>query len=102
MTNVNKLRFAAAAGAALLSTIAVTDVSGQSFSEPAAFQAQHPDRDVLNGGALTPAGRASAGLDGRRSAFGAMESSTRLIGSTANPILSTSRRSISRHKRSGH
>ncbi|MFX7784531.1 hypothetical protein ABTJ92_20120, partial [Acinetobacter baumannii] len=25
--------------------------------EPAAFQAMYPDRDVLNGGALTPAGR---------------------------------------------
>lgn len=25
--------------------------------EPAAFQAQYPNRDVLNGGALTPAGR---------------------------------------------
>ena len=26
-------------------------------SDPDAFQAQYPDRDVLNGGALTPAGR---------------------------------------------
>jgi hypothetical protein len=25
--------------------------------EPAAFAAQYPDRDILNGGALTPAGR---------------------------------------------
>jgi hypothetical protein len=24
------------------------------FSEPAAYEAQHPDRDVLNGGAPTP------------------------------------------------
>src|SRR5207247_10881268 len=39
---------------ALLSTISATFALAQ---EPAAFQAQFPDRDVLNGGALTPAGR---------------------------------------------
>jgi hypothetical protein len=33
------------------------------LSEPAAFQPQHPDRDVLNGGALTPAARGASGLD---------------------------------------
>jgi hypothetical protein len=33
-------------------------------SEPAAFQAQYPDRDVLNGGALTPAGRMGLELPG--------------------------------------
>jgi hypothetical protein len=52
------------AAAALLSTIVATKVYAQSFSEPAAFAAQHPDRDVLNGGALTPAARSSVGLDG--------------------------------------
>ena len=40
--------------AALISTIPATSALAQ---EPAAFQAQYPDRDVLNGGALTPAGR---------------------------------------------
>ena len=40
--------------AALLSTITAASASAQ---EPAAFQAQYPNRDVLNGGALTPAGR---------------------------------------------
>lgn len=39
---------------ALISTISATFALAQ---EPAAFQAQYPDRDVLNGGALTPAGR---------------------------------------------
>jgi hypothetical protein len=40
--------------AALLSMISATAALAQ---EPAAFAAQYPDRDVLNGGALTPAGR---------------------------------------------
>jgi hypothetical protein len=40
--------------AALISAISATSALAQ---EPAAFQAQYPDRDVLNGGALTPAGR---------------------------------------------
>jgi hypothetical protein len=39
---------------ALISTISAKSALAQ---EPAAFQAQFPDRDVLNGGALTPAGR---------------------------------------------
>jgi hypothetical protein len=51
-----------AAAVALFSTITATQVFAQVFSDPDAFQAQHPDRDVLNGGALTPAARAAAGL----------------------------------------
>src|SRR5256884_6722534 len=47
--------------AALVSMATVTSASAQlptwAASNPAAFQAQYPDRDVLNGGALTPAGR---------------------------------------------
>jgi hypothetical protein len=58
-----------AAAAALFSIITTEQVFAQSFSEPAAFQAQHPDRDVLNGGALTPAARAAAGLDSPRGAY---------------------------------
>jgi hypothetical protein len=38
----------------LMSTIPAFSALAQ---EPAAFQAQYPNRDVLNGGALTPAGR---------------------------------------------
>lgn len=47
--------------AAVLSTIASTSASAQGWfwgqQEPGAFQAMYPNRDVLNGGALTPAGR---------------------------------------------
>ena len=81
--------------AALLSAITVTGASAQSFSEPAAFQSQYPDRDVLNGGALTPAGRAAAGLEGLKQSYGA------LVTPEANAILSTSPR-VSSHKRSRH
>ncbi|MBR0707221.1 hypothetical protein [Bradyrhizobium liaoningense] len=46
----------------LLSAAALMPTMAQAqFSEPAAFQAAHPDRDVLNGGQLTPAGRAARG-----------------------------------------
>lgn len=49
--------------AALLSAAALIPAMAQAqFSEPAAYQAAHPDRDVLNGGQLTPAGRATRGL----------------------------------------
>ena len=40
--------------AALISAILATPALAQ---EPAAYAAQNPDRDVLNGGVLTPAGR---------------------------------------------
>jgi hypothetical protein len=47
--------------AALVSMTAISSASAQlptwALSEPASFQAQYPNRDVLNGGALTPAGR---------------------------------------------
>lgn len=47
--------------AALVSMTAVASASAQlpawANSNPAAFQAQYPNRDVLNGGRLTPAGR---------------------------------------------
>lgn len=67
---MRKLKTATAA--VLLSTIASTQAFAQWFSEPAAFQAQHPDRDVLNGGALTPAARMSAATGGYGSAYGAL------------------------------
>jgi hypothetical protein len=44
------------AAALVISGIGATSASAQ-FSEPAAYEAMHPDRDVLNGGALTPAAR---------------------------------------------
>ena len=47
---------------ALMSAAAFTSTGVQAqFSEPAAYQAAHPDRDVLNGGQLTPAARAGLG-----------------------------------------
>lgn len=46
--------------ATLISAAAFTsNVAQAQLSEPAAYQAQHPDRDVLGGGQLTPAGRAT-------------------------------------------
>src|SRR5438270_5605271 len=54
--------------AAIISMGVVTSASAQlpnwAASNPAAFQAQYPDRDVLNGGALTPAGRMGLELPG--------------------------------------
>lgn len=51
--------------AAALLAVALTPTMAQAqFSEPAAYQAAHPDRDVLNGGQLTPAGRAALGQQG--------------------------------------
>jgi hypothetical protein len=51
-----------ALAAAMMSTAALVSTLAQAqFSEPAAFQAAHPDRDVLNGGQLTPAGRSALG-----------------------------------------
>jgi hypothetical protein len=47
--------------ALLLSLGATAPASAQGWffgqQEPAAYQAMYPNRDVLNGGALTPAGR---------------------------------------------
>lgn len=51
----------ALAAALVLSTVVATSASAQGWffgqQEPAAFQAMYPNRDVLNGGELTPAGR---------------------------------------------
>jgi hypothetical protein len=57
--------------AALMSTASFTaPVAQAQFSEPAAYQAAHPDRDVLNGGQLTPAARAGLGqAQGPRDAY---------------------------------
>jgi hypothetical protein len=54
--------------AALVSMTTVASASAQSPNwvpaYPGSFQAQYPDRDVLNGGALTPAGRMGLELPG--------------------------------------
>jgi hypothetical protein len=48
-------------GAALVSLATVTTASAQlpswAISNPDLYEAQYPDRDILNDGALTPAGR---------------------------------------------
>jgi hypothetical protein len=55
-------RTGTAVAAALLSAAALMPTLAQAqLSEPAAYQAAHPDRDVLNGGQLTPAARAARG-----------------------------------------
>jgi hypothetical protein len=60
--------FKSVIAAALVSMTAVTSASAQLPSwaarDPDSFQAQYPDRDVLNGGALTPAGRMGLELPG--------------------------------------
>ena len=54
-------KFKTQIAAALMSMAVVAPASAQlptwAASNPDSFQAQYPDRDVLNGGALTPAGR---------------------------------------------
>jgi BA14K-like protein len=54
--------------AALVSMTAITSASAQlapwANSNPPAFESQYPDRDFLNGGALTPAGRMGLELPG--------------------------------------
>ena len=55
MTRINLVIAAAMLSAAgLTSTLAQAQAA---ISEPGAYQAAHPDRDVLNGGQLTPWGR---------------------------------------------
>lgn len=62
------IRTKIAVAAALLSATTLMPALAQAqFSEPAAYQAAHPDRDVLNGGQLTPAARAALGQGGEPS-----------------------------------
>jgi hypothetical protein len=58
-------RFKTLVATALISAIAATPALA---FEPAAYAAQYPDRDILNGGALTPAGR--SGLENPGGAAG--------------------------------
>jgi len=50
--------------AAALIVSATSALAQAALSEPAAAQAAYPNRDVLNGGALTPAGRLGLELPG--------------------------------------
>lgn len=62
--------------AALLSTIAFTSAGAEqlplwAIQNPSTFAAEYPNRDVLNGGALTPAGRMGLELAGTAPVHGA-------------------------------
>jgi hypothetical protein len=59
MTKLKSLSaFKTVAAAALLSGFVVAPAFAQAaMSHPDAFEAEYPDRDPLNGGALTPEGR---------------------------------------------
>ena len=55
---VVRIRHAIAAAVTAATALLSTAAHAQ-FGEPAAFESLHPDRDVLNGGQLTPEGRAA-------------------------------------------
>ena len=58
-------RLTALVALALLSIVSIAPaLAHAAVSEPGAFQAMFPNRDVLNGGALTPAGRMGLELPG--------------------------------------
>ena len=57
--------------AALISAFSITSALA---GEPQAYAAQYPDRDFLNGGALTPAGRMGLELPGGAAMSGASPS----------------------------
>jgi hypothetical protein len=61
--------------AALLLIVPLTPIFAETFSEPAAFEARHPDRDVLNGGAFTPAAGTARGLESLRGFYNGVSSS---------------------------
>jgi hypothetical protein len=71
--------------AALTSTISTTPAVAQAaISEPGAFQAMFPNRDVLNGGELTRAGRMGLDLPGGTAGGYAANDAYAAMG-TANP-----------------
>ena len=85
MTRINLVIAAAMmATAGLTSTLALAQTS-----EPAAFAAQNPDRDILNGGQLTPYGREVRGpqYQGANAAFAAQGNP-----STGAPVAHSRRR----------
>jgi hypothetical protein len=74
--------------AAMMATAGLTSTLALA-QEPAAFAAQNPDRDVLNGGQLTPYGRQIRGLQyqGANAAFASQG-----YPSTGAPVARTRRR----------
>ena len=85
--------------AALLSAIAAAPALA---FEPAAYAAQYPDRDILNGGALTPAGR--AGLENAGGAASLVSANRAAAGlgnanASVQPLATGSRRHGRHHSR---
>jgi len=80
-------RLTALVAAALLSAASITPALAQAaISEPGAFQAMYPNRDVLNGGALTPAGKMGLELpDGAVNVYAASNAYARM--GRADPAL---------------
>lgn len=75
--------------ATLLSTITITSASAQlpiwAIQHPDTFQAEYPNRDVLNGGTPTPAGRAGMELpDGAAPGAGARSAYASVAGAPSS------------------
>lgn len=87
------VKLTAVVAATLLSTVSMTAALAQeAISEPGAFQAEFPNRDVLNGGALTPAGRMGLELPGGAvNAYAANNAYTRTVRARAQSGHSTKR-----------
>jgi hypothetical protein len=72
--------------AALVSMTGVTSASAQlptwAISHPDTFQAEYPNRDVLNGGELTPAGKMGLELPGGAAAVYGTSSAYAATGSS--------------------
>ena len=88
------------AGKTLVATavLAIITATSASAQEPAAFQSMYPNRDVLNGGALTPAGR--MGLEEAGGAVSSPRAFTGVVAPIAAPEpVSQARRRSYRHRR---
>jgi hypothetical protein len=75
--------------ATLLSAITITSASAQlpiwAIQNPDTFQAEYPNRDVLNGGAPTPAGRMGMELpDGAAPGYRARSAYAAMVGASSS------------------
>jgi hypothetical protein len=85
---------------ALLSMISATALAQQ---EPAAYAAANPDRDILNGGALTPAGRLALENRGGAAALYSANQAAAGLGNTnasIQPLTTGSARHLGRRRSS--
>ena len=82
---------------ALLSMISATAMAQQ---EPAAWAAANPDRDILNGGALTPAGRLGLENPGGAAAaiYSANQAAAGLGNASMQPLTAGSARNRGRRR----